>query len=603
MNKVVSVETTEKKVNSIVEGFRSGEYKIPRYQRGYVWDGEMTTKLLLSILKGFPMGSILTWQHKENDKNISYLIDGQQRTQTIMNIIMNPMEFQNKETLSMIYKENISSGLCKELKDKLKDKTSEDLKLDGDLMDNEKRESVLYALASKAYSENYSSHTDKQNDDFSLTFTSRFSSFLRYITGDRLVLPVTEIKTNDEKNIIEIFNIINTTGKELTKFEILASQWSLHKIKLNKVHQEKVEKLYKDNHIDDKNTRDEINTPAELMFSIISLSLSESDKIIKLFEKTNCSKEFDYSHMDKMLWIFKIWIHNHFEKDTSLEDFDFGEDFELSMGEKIKEIYDEDPNKIDEFVESLKDIWRLMELRIKILDVINNTPAIKSTISRNMFISVASQLLYEKLNWSERTKYQPREDIQLFLVKEILEKGFSKATTNKMMEDIKSMRYLKEDISTDSISTVIKNLNLSQKKETNFNDGFESTVKFIVSLAFKEYSDGSGVTFDYDHIFPKSVMKDKSIYENINTIGNCGYLESRINRSEKRNKIDKEECLSDRLLKMSEVEITKDDYSEIIDKFLAKGKESSSELFKFMDKRYAIIIKKFLKEINPIKHG
>lgn len=79
---------------------KSGDIKLPRFQRPFVWRKSDMLKLLDSIYKGYPIGSLLLWnssQRLNSERNIaglkvsdeptlyptSYLLDGQQRLTTL----------------------------------------------------------------------------------------------------------------------------------------------------------------------------------------------------------------------------------------------------------------------------------------------------------------------------------------------------------------------------------------------------------------------------------------------------------------------------------------------------------------------------------------
>src|SRR6218665_244440 len=79
---------------------KSGDIKLPKFQRSFVWRRNDMLKLLDSIYKGYPIGSLLLWnssQRLKSERNIaglkvdedstiyptSYLLDGQQRLTTI----------------------------------------------------------------------------------------------------------------------------------------------------------------------------------------------------------------------------------------------------------------------------------------------------------------------------------------------------------------------------------------------------------------------------------------------------------------------------------------------------------------------------------------
>jgi hypothetical protein len=51
----------------------NGEYKVPIFQRNFVWKSSQMIELFDSILKGYPIGNLLFWQtdqeYKTKDKN------------------------------------------------------------------------------------------------------------------------------------------------------------------------------------------------------------------------------------------------------------------------------------------------------------------------------------------------------------------------------------------------------------------------------------------------------------------------------------------------------------------------------------------------------
>jgi hypothetical protein len=74
----------------------TGQIKLPRFQREFVWDKEQSGRLIDSILKGFPIGTFIFWKTKEELRSykevgnhklpetpkgdyVQYILDGQQR--------------------------------------------------------------------------------------------------------------------------------------------------------------------------------------------------------------------------------------------------------------------------------------------------------------------------------------------------------------------------------------------------------------------------------------------------------------------------------------------------------------------------------------------
>lgn len=92
-------------INEIVKSITDGEYRIPRFQRSFVWDIKKSASLLDSIFKGFPISSVILWKTKnelteirnlggieipgkDTGKYTSYIIDGQQRLTSLYFALM-----------------------------------------------------------------------------------------------------------------------------------------------------------------------------------------------------------------------------------------------------------------------------------------------------------------------------------------------------------------------------------------------------------------------------------------------------------------------------------------------------------------------------------
>lgn len=55
-------------IDEIVTGISKREYLIPAFQREYVWDTERVERLFDSIMRGYPISSMLFWQVKSKNK-------------------------------------------------------------------------------------------------------------------------------------------------------------------------------------------------------------------------------------------------------------------------------------------------------------------------------------------------------------------------------------------------------------------------------------------------------------------------------------------------------------------------------------------------------
>ena len=86
-------------LGKLMERVVAGKIRVPRFQRAFVWKQPDLSALLDSVLRGFPIGSILVWDTDEHIKStprigpvkisphpagmVGYLLDGQQRVSTL----------------------------------------------------------------------------------------------------------------------------------------------------------------------------------------------------------------------------------------------------------------------------------------------------------------------------------------------------------------------------------------------------------------------------------------------------------------------------------------------------------------------------------------
>ena len=86
-------------LGKLVELVASGKIRVPRFQRAFVWKQPDLSALLDSVLRGFPIGSILVWDTDKEvestprigpveigsrpDGTVGYILDGQQRVSTL----------------------------------------------------------------------------------------------------------------------------------------------------------------------------------------------------------------------------------------------------------------------------------------------------------------------------------------------------------------------------------------------------------------------------------------------------------------------------------------------------------------------------------------
>lgn len=202
-------------LSDLLKGIESGEYRIPRFQRNYVWNINKVVNLIDSLLKGFPIGSLILWEtktelsdirnlggivipSKNTGKYTSYVIDGQQRL-TSLYCALNGLKTETSPTVD-----------CS--------------KIVISLVANNDEQIVFKELPKNA-----------NPDDFVLlknlydaTALNGLHNNVRIAYYQKLIsYMVSSIKIDDEilglQQVIDIFERINLGGKKLNLFSIISA--------------------------------------------------------------------------------------------------------------------------------------------------------------------------------------------------------------------------------------------------------------------------------------------------------------------------------------------------------------------------------------------
>ena len=85
-------------VQSILSNIEQGAWALPEFQRGYVWSRIQVRRLMDSLYKEYPVGSLLVWTTRTEAASfrgnsspgfgtVKLLLDGQQRITTLYGLI------------------------------------------------------------------------------------------------------------------------------------------------------------------------------------------------------------------------------------------------------------------------------------------------------------------------------------------------------------------------------------------------------------------------------------------------------------------------------------------------------------------------------------
>ena len=221
----ISVKPDKTRLQNLLDEVVSGSIKIPVFQRDFVWKPTQMIELFDSILKGYPIGSLLLWFPEDDFKtkefigpykidirgsNINYVLDGFQRISTLFGVLMNP----NKLGYESI----------KELKD---------YNIHYDLFEKE-----FTYLRKKKDVKPYYIPLYKAFDTFEfLDFLRQIESEFDFIESKLLIdnakelskilydyeIPYVQIKGGDIKSAVQIFSRINSKGTEISQDFMLSA--------------------------------------------------------------------------------------------------------------------------------------------------------------------------------------------------------------------------------------------------------------------------------------------------------------------------------------------------------------------------------------------
>ncbi|MFE0818242.1 DUF262 domain-containing protein [Streptomyces sp. NPDC058807] len=105
----MAVERTNRDVRTLITQVSGGEIMLPEIQRGYVWKASQVARLIESLYRGYPAGSLLFWKTGQPAETRGaaigvrqslpsvmplYLLDGQQRLTSLFRVLTNHPDAQ-----------------------------------------------------------------------------------------------------------------------------------------------------------------------------------------------------------------------------------------------------------------------------------------------------------------------------------------------------------------------------------------------------------------------------------------------------------------------------------------------------------------------------
>lgn len=194
---------------------------VPMFQRGERWKEEQEKTFIDSLMKGYPVGTMLFYKRIENAREVYLLIDGLQRSNTVRKYMEDPTQFFNVG--------NISDESCAEILAEIES-------------DKKEYYSVLKDELTK-FIRGQKTFKNVQYTDAAFDIIEKCNADLKKVKGlvkaiagffkdkqeeyDRISntsIPVI-VYSGEEKTLPEIFTRINSKGTPLDQYEIYAASW------------------------------------------------------------------------------------------------------------------------------------------------------------------------------------------------------------------------------------------------------------------------------------------------------------------------------------------------------------------------------------------
>ena len=226
---------------------RGRKVTIPRFQRRLVWNRKKREMLIDSIKKGYPFGSLLMYKETDDAGEMEHykLIDGLQRTQALRHYASSPNSSFTKTDLS----DELIELVAQEL-----DRVSE---MDISSQQTQIRSAMLrWIWDSQGFSEadgwgiaglvnmliseileleadTYEFYTANRellsdNRPFKVWVTNFLNSIQEESDIGKAEVPII-IFTGSSRELSTVFELLNTQGAKLTRYEIFAAQWLDHR--------------------------------------------------------------------------------------------------------------------------------------------------------------------------------------------------------------------------------------------------------------------------------------------------------------------------------------------------------------------------------------
>lgn len=197
---------------------------VPMFQRGKRWNKNQEKTFIDSLIKGYPVGTMLFYETFEDNKRTYILVDGLQRGNSIKKYMTNPTEF--------FYDDSISDEFCAEILKIVRQEDEEFYSsirtiLTSFIKEQKTFKNLQYYSVAKLIADEFKAGyepIEKLIDTIKNFFEERQDLYDRIAST---VIPVI-VYTGEESNLPDIFDRINSKGTPLDQYEVYAAAWPVN---------------------------------------------------------------------------------------------------------------------------------------------------------------------------------------------------------------------------------------------------------------------------------------------------------------------------------------------------------------------------------------
>ena len=610
MNEKIKYRYEETTIEQIIDDYKDGKLRVPKIQRTLVWKDKDKETLQESIKNGFPFGVIFL--HEINGQK--YILDGLQRTSTILEIYQNIFKNMKNhhlnteiETSIRKHKENNTQTFENFEDQKYIDffknvlKKSDWIKEIGAINSSK---STIFADKLKIKNKDEMQKKLLDSRDVGL-IASRIYDIAVQNLGIENHKIQTIVFTGSTEEAAELFELINTKGKKLTNTDIWRTKWSVKKMEIE--NSDKIIKKMKESLVpafECLSIRHEENddlTPYDIIWYIFQESIGDNwdSHIARQFTGTvgsgSSKKSDEQIDISSLIYIIKMYLK---ENENNIEKINFWDE---DIGQKIDD-YIKDMEHIDTIIHYIKESIEIYNEIFRFFkDFKGNAKKDEYRLMpKGAYIvaylgSIFKKIIEEKDSFN-KVKFikENTNSLNQYYIYDLLNKTFSSSSSNNAYEAMINDKYYKE-LKFDLFENQINIYFQSNKFDTkNFND--KSSV--LMSMLYGDsitVSENSNNNFENDHLIPSSILIKNKI-NNISNFANFALLPAVKNN----NKADKlsEKIIEDESLTRWAKKNNEEEYNNLMNAFRNFEKEKNQENYdEFLKARKNIILEKYKKDV------